>query len=59
LLKRHAASKVVPWSLLVPVVGLLAAAAAFSEWPSPLQWAGTAAVLLGLGINQGTWRRGR
>jgi len=57
LLKRHAASQVVPWSLLVPVVGLLAAAAAFGEWPSPLQWVGTAAVLLGLAINQVTWRR--
>lgn len=59
LLKRHAASQIVPWSLLVPVVGLLAAASTFGEWPSPLQWAGTAAVLLGLGINQGTSRRPR
>lgn len=52
LLKRHAAAKVVPWSLLVPVVGLLAAALAFDERPLPLQWLGTAAVLLGLVINQ-------
>lgn len=53
LLKRHPAGKVVPWSLLVPVVGLLAAALAFDERPLPLQWAGTAAVLMGLVINQG------
>lgn len=53
LLQRHPAGKVVPWSLLVPVVGLWAAAALFDERPLPLQWAGTAAVLLGLLINQG------
>ena len=60
LLKRHPAGKVVPWSLLVPVVGLWAAAAAFDERPTPMQWAGTAAVLLGLLINQGAvwlWQR--
>ena len=62
LLKRHAAGKVVPWSLLVPVVGLWAAALVFDERPLPLQWAGTAAVLLGLLINQwaalaAAWRR--
>ena len=53
LLKRHAAAKVVPWSLLVPVVGLFSAAVAFDEYPAPLQWAGTAAVLAGLLVNQG------
>lgn len=53
LLQRHPAGRVVPWSLLVPVVGLWAAAMAFDERPAPLQWAGTAAVLLGLVINQG------
>ncbi|WP_130432767.1 EamA family transporter [Rivibacter subsaxonicus] len=52
LLKRHAAARVVPFSLLVPVVGLWAAAAAFGERPSPAQWAGTIAVLAGLLINQ-------
>ncbi|MDN3919556.1 EamA family transporter [Roseateles violae] len=56
LLKRHPAGRVVPWSLLVPVVGLWAAAAAFGERPLPLQWLGTAAVLAGLLINQaGAW----
>ncbi|MDM4768233.1 EamA family transporter [Pelomonas sp. SE-A7] len=59
LLKRHAPSRVVPWSLLVPVVGLLAAAVAFDEQPSPLQWAGTGAVLLGLVVNQGLLKLGR
>lgn len=53
LLQRHPAGRVVPWSLLVPVVGLWAAAVAFDERPAPLQWAGTAAVLLGLVVNQG------
>jgi O-acetylserine/cysteine efflux transporter len=59
LLKRHAAGKVVPWSLLVPVVGLWAAAVAFGERPLPLQWLGTVAVLLGLLINQGAAWFGR
>ena len=58
LLKRHAAAKVVPWSLLVPVVGLSAAALGFGEQPLPLQWAGVAAVFAGLVINQGAaWLR--
>lgn len=58
LLKRHVAAKVVPWSLLVPVVGLTAAALAFGEQPLPLQWAGVAAVFVGLVINQGAaWLR--
>ncbi|MDM0049369.1 EamA family transporter [Variovorax sp. J22R115] len=53
LLQRHPAGRVVPFSLLVPVVGLAAAAVCFGERPSPAQWVGTAAVLLGLVINQG------
>lgn len=60
LLQRHSAGKVTPFSLLVPVVGLAAAAAAFGEVPLPLQWAGTVAVLLGLVVNQvGQWWAGR
>lgn len=56
LLQRHPAGRVTPFSLLVPVVGLAAAAAFFGEVPMPLQWAGTAMVLLGLVINQtGRW----
>ena len=57
LLKRHAAARVVPFSLLIPVVGLWAASAAFGEQPTAAQWAGTAAVLAGLLINQFGGRR--
>jgi len=66
LLQRHPAGRVVPFSLLVPVVGLAAAALAFGERPSPAQWLGTGAVLAGLVINQGMagrlrgwWKRRR
>ena len=52
LLKRHPTHRVAPFSLLVPVVGLWAAAVVLGERPSPLQWWGTAAVWLGLLINQ-------
>lgn len=53
LLQRHSAGKVTPFSLLVPVVGLTAAALTFGEAPQLLQWVGTGAVLLGLAVNQG------
>lgn len=52
LLQRHAAARVTPFSLLVPVVGLVAAGVALQETPTPLQWLGTAGVLLGLVVNQ-------
>ncbi|MHB1114450.1 MAG: EamA family transporter, partial [Acidovorax defluvii] len=56
LLQRHAAGRVTPFSLLVPVVGLWAAYAFLGETPAPLQWAGAAAVLCGLVVNQaGGW----
>ena len=57
LLQRHAPARVAPWSLLVPVVGLWAAAMAFDERPLPQQWLGTGLVLLGLLIGQGLLRR--
>jgi O-acetylserine/cysteine efflux transporter len=57
LLQRHAATRVTPFSLLVPVVGLWAAWAAFGEEPLPLQWVGTVAVLCGLVVNQLRGRR--
>jgi O-acetylserine/cysteine efflux transporter len=61
LLQRHAAARVTPFSLFVPVVGLWAAWAAFGELPVPLQWLGVAGVIGGLVINQGgvplRWRR--
>jgi O-acetylserine/cysteine efflux transporter len=52
LLKRYAAGRVAPFSLLVPVVGLLAAYFAFGEQLSLLQMLGTAVVLIGLVVNQ-------
>jgi O-acetylserine/cysteine efflux transporter len=52
LLQRHSAARVAPFSLLVPVVGLLAAGACLGEWPNGLQWVGTAGVLAGLVVNQ-------
>lgn len=61
LLSRYPASQVAPFSLLVPVVGLWAASAAFDERLQPLQWAGAGCVLMGLVINQvgGRWLRNR
>ncbi len=61
LLQRHAATRVTPFSLLVPVVGLWAAWAAYGEAPLGLQWVGTGAVLAGLVVNQwlGRFRGGR
>jgi len=61
LLTRHAAAKVAPFSLLVPVVGLWAASMAFGETLRPLQWLGAACVLAGLVLNQlgGRWLRTR
>jgi len=52
LLQRHAATRVTPFSLLVPVVGLWAAWVAYGEAPLGLQWVGTGAVLVGLVVNQ-------
>ena len=48
-----------PLSLLVPVVGLLAAILLLGEFPTLLQWLGTAGVWLGMVVNQfgGRWRR--
>ncbi len=52
LLKRHPSSRVAPFSLLVPVVGLATAAVTFDETLTLLQWLGALGVLLGLVINQ-------
>lgn len=57
LLQRHAAARVTPFSLLVPVVGLWAAWAAFGEIPVLWQWVGAGAVLMGLVVNQLGGRR--
>lgn len=61
LLTRHAAAKIAPFSLLVPIVGLWAASMAFGERLQPLQWLGAACVLAGLVVNQvgGRWTRTR
>lgn len=52
LLNRHPSSRIAPFSLLVPVVGLVTAAVTFDEWLTPLQWLGALGVLLGLMVNQ-------
>lgn len=52
LLSRHGGARIAPFSLLVPIVGLAAAALAYDEHLLPLQWLGAAVVLLGLVANQ-------
>lgn len=49
LLGRYAAAAVVPYTLLVPPVGIAAAWLAFGEVPQPLELAGGAVLLAGLG----------
>jgi O-acetylserine/cysteine efflux transporter len=53
LLGRHPASRVVPFTLLVPVVGILSAWGLLSEVPNGAELAGAALVLAGLVVN--TW----
>lgn len=57
LLQRHPAGRITPFSLLVPVVGLLAAMLLLGERPTSLQWLGTLGVLAGMVVNQfgGRW----
>lgn len=57
LLQRYPTSTVAPLSLLVPVIGLLSAMLLLREFPTGQQWLGTAAVLLGMLVNQfgGRW----
>ncbi|MBF6631929.1 MAG: EamA family transporter [Comamonas sp.] len=52
LLQRHTAARVTPYSLLVPVVGLIAAMAVLGEQPTAWQWLGTATVIAGMLVNQ-------
>lgn len=61
LLQRHAAGRIAPFSLLVPVVGLWAGSFFLSERLSTAQWAGVALVLAGLLVNQfgGAFSRAR
>lgn len=48
LLSRHSANKVAPFSLLVPVTGLLTANLVLGEHLSPLQWFGCLFIIIGL-----------
>lgn len=48
LLRRHPAAAVVPFTMLVPVVGMAAAWLALGEVPSPLEGAGGALLLAGV-----------
>lgn len=50
LLKRHPASSVAPFTLLVPVVGIVSAWIALGEQPNGAEWAGAAVVLAGLAL---------
>jgi O-acetylserine/cysteine efflux transporter len=61
LLQRYPTSTVAPLSLMVPVVGLLAAMLLLGEFPSGQQWVGTLGVLLGMVVNQlgGRWMQAR
>ena len=60
LLKRFPASRVAPFSLGVPVIGLVAGIALLGEVVSPLQWAGALLVFCALGcvlFGDRVWRR--
>lgn len=48
LLGRFPAASVVPYTLLIPVVGIAAAAAVLGERPTGWDWAGGAVVMLGI-----------
>jgi O-acetylserine/cysteine efflux transporter len=57
LLRRHEASRVVPFTLLVPVVGIATAWLALGELPNAAEWAGAVLVLAGLGLTTLRLRR--
>ncbi|MEK6294086.1 MAG: EamA family transporter, partial [Paraburkholderia tropica] len=60
LLAKYPASQVAPFSLLVPIVGLAAAALLLGERLSAAQIGGAALVMAGLGVNVfGGWVRQR
>ena len=59
LLRRHPASRVAPFALFVPVVGIGSAWLFLGERPSVLELAGAAVVLLGLGLVSVALRPGR
>lgn len=57
LLRQHTASLVAPFTLLVPVFGLLSAWAVLDEMPSALELGGAALILFGLLVNAGLLKR--
>jgi O-acetylserine/cysteine efflux transporter len=48
---RYPVAQVAPLSLLVPCVGMVAAAILLDEHPTPLQWLGSGLVLLGFVVH--------
>jgi O-acetylserine/cysteine efflux transporter len=50
LIRRHEASRVAPFSLLVPVFGIAAAWSVLDEQPGPLEIVGAVIVIVGLGM---------
>lgn len=59
LLGRYPAGMVAPFALLVPPIGLAAAALLLGEVPSPLEAAGSAVLVVGVAIGQLTFGRRR
>ncbi|AOB30457.1 acetylserine transporter [Bordetella sp. H567] len=57
LMSRHPAAQVAPFSLLIPVIGLAAAAGLLGEIPTPPQIGGALLVMAGLVINTFGGRR--
>ena len=50
LLRRHPMDRVVPFMLLMPVIGVAFSAVALGERPSPQELAGGAVILVGLAL---------
>lgn len=50
LLARHAAAEVAPYILLVPPVGIVAAAVVLGEQPTAAEWLGAVVVLAGVAV---------
>lgn len=58
LLTRHPAATIAPWSMLVPVVGILSGWAFFGDAPLPVELAGGVLILIGIMIaNRPTKKR--
>ncbi|MFI2704392.1 EamA family transporter [Cellulosimicrobium composti] len=57
LLARHPASAVVPFTMLVPVVGMLSAWIVLDEVPNPAELVGGGVLLLGVATTTGVLRR--